>query len=196
MSGWRGALLLAILCLSVGCTRWTYDIGEPLAGISRPDNGAALDEVLDRLGPPQRISALPGGYVMGWEHWLVRERVLGISLGSLGAELLAIDWGNAQVAGEFLLLTFDRNHRLVDSRFTRWDEIAGSGQALQPALGLDVVDVGDLVGPMSQHRWGAMSLQRLPMSLNQASSPDGGGAGLEQRGTPRGAGQRALELED
>ena len=197
MKTWRNGLLLATLCFVSGCTSWAYDIGEPLSAAQQPAADAPLREVLEQLGPPQRISALPGGYAMAWEHWVVKELTLGLSLGPLGADLLAIDWGSAQVSGEFLMLTFNSQHRMVDSSFTRWDENAGGGTALQPSLGIvDVVDVSDLVGVMPQHRWGATSLQRLPRSLNSGSSPDSGESGLEQRGTPLGAGQRTLELED
>ena len=197
MKTWGNMLLLAMLCSLGGCSRWAYDIGEPLSAADQPAANAELRDVLQQLGPPQRISALPGGYVMAWEHWVVKEFTLGLSLGPLGVDLLAIDWGGAQVEGEFLLLTFNGRHQMVDSRFTRWDQHAGGGTALQPTLGLvDVVDVSDLVGIMPQHSWGATSLQRLPRSLNRASSPDSGASGLEQRGTPLGAGQRTLELDD
>lgn len=197
MNTWRPGLLLTALLLSSGCTHWAYDIGEPLTSAQQPAVNTALGDVLRQLGPPQRISALPGGYVMAWEHWVVEELTLGLSLGPLGVDLFAIDWGSAQVSGEFLLLTFNQQHQMIESTFTRWDEHAGGGTALQPSLGLvDVVDVSDLVGPMPQHRWGAVSLQRLPLPLNSASSPESGASGLEQRGTPRGAGQRTLELED
>ena len=197
MKALRSSLLVVALCLLGGCTRWAYDIGQPLSAAQQPAADAQLREVLEQLGPPQRISALPGGYVMAWEHWIVQELTLGLSLGPLGVDLLAIDWGSALVSGEFLMLTFNSQHQMVDSSFTRWDERAGGGTALQPSLGIvDVVDVSDLVGVMPQHRWGATSLQRLPRSLNSASSPDSGQGGLEQRGTPLGAGQRALELED
>ncbi len=193
---YAGLLLLAAVLVG-GCSRWSYDIGEPLAATAWSAGEASLGDVLLTLGPPQRISALPEGYVMAWEHWMIEERALGVSLGPMGADFLAIDWGSARVAGEFLLLSFDRRHRLVDSSFSRWDEQAGEGQALQLSLGvIDVVNVRDLIGPMPQHRWGATSLQRLPLPLNSASSPEMGGGGLEQRGTPRGAGQRTLEWQD
>ncbi len=61
---------------------------------------------------------------------------------------------------------------------------------------MDVVDVDDLLDPMSQHRWGALSLGELPITLNRDSSPDSGASTLEQRGTPTGAGQRSLEMHD
>jgi hypothetical protein len=56
--------------------------------------------------------------------------------------------------------------------------------------------VGDLLRPMPQHGWGALSLERMPRSLNVANSPDVGNAALEQRGPPVGAGQRSLEFND
>lgn len=196
MNSWRALPLLLALGIASGCTTWAYDIGEPLSAERQPARHAELRDVLQQLGPPQRISALPGGYALAWEHWEIKEFTLGLSLGPLGADLLAIDWGSAQMSGEFLVLTFSHQHRVIDSSFTRWDEHAGGGKALQPSLGLvDVVDVSDLVGAMPQHRWGATALQRLPGSLNSASSPDSGHSGLEQRGTPRGAGQRTLEFD-
>lgn len=194
---WRLGILVAACFLASGCTRWNYDLGQPLSPSEAVVGEASLQAVLKQLGPPHRISALPGGYVMAWEHWQIGEAALGVSLGPMGVDVLAIDWGSARVAGEFLLLTFNRDHLLTGSSFSRWDEDAGGGTALQPSLGIvDVVDVSDLLGAMPQHRWGASSLQRLPRVLNTASSPDTGDSGLEQRGSPRGAGQKTLELDD
>ena len=57
-------------------------------------------------------------------------------------EAMSVDWGRAQLSGEFLLLHFDEQHRLLDYAFSRWDESAGGGAALQPSFaGIDVVDV-------------------------------------------------------
>lgn len=193
---WPAALVLSLVLIS-GCSSWRYDLGEPLVKSKAVVGEASLSMVLRELGPPLRISSLPGGYVMAWEHWLVQERSLGLSLGPVGIDLLAIDWGGAHISGELLLLSFDLQHQLTDSSFSQWDESAGGGRALQPSLGLvDVVDVSDLVGIMPQHRWGATALQVPPRSLNAQSSPDSGESGLEQRGSPNGAGQRTLELQD
>jgi hypothetical protein len=59
---------------------------------------------------------------------------------------------------------------------------------------MSMADVDDLVAQMPQHRWGANSLRELPRALNSQSSPIGGQAGLEQRGTPPSIGQKSLEL--
>ncbi|QFU74759.1 hypothetical protein EY643_03330 [Halioglobus maricola] len=188
--------LCALVFLLASCTRWSYDLGEPLSRSAVPAQGTSLAATLAQLGPPVRVSATGSGYVMAWEHWVIVEDSLGISLGPLGVDLLAIDLGSARVSGEFLLLNFDRERRLIGSSFSEWDKNAGQGAALQPSFGLvEVVDVSDLTGEMAVHRWGALGLKRLPESLNTAS-PDSGQDGLEQRGTPKGAGQRSLEYDD
>ncbi len=193
-------LLALLLCLYLpACSHSSYQLGEPIdaLGLRQVDQAQDLAMALALFGPPQRLAAVADGYVLGWEHWEINERSLGVSLGAWGAELFAVDWGRAQLAGEFLLLRFDRDHRLTARSFNRWDERGGGGAALQTSLALvDVVDVDDLLEPMSQHRWGALSLEELPVTLNRASNPDSGAAALEQRGTPTGAGQRSLEMRD
>jgi hypothetical protein len=189
---------LAVLVLLGGCTQWRYDIGSALVeeATPQPESGLSLPDVLVRLGPPHRLSRTADGYVMAWEHWLVREDSLGFSLGFLGADFLSIDWGESRVSGEFLLLGFDREHRLTSSRFSSWDSDAGSGSAIQPLVSaVSVVDTDDLTGRMPQHRWGAASLLRLPEALNLQSRPDMGTTGVQQRGTPSGIGQQSLELD-
>ena len=187
---------LMVCCLLGACSRMSYQLGNEInePQLQHVAESTRLSVVLEELGPPQRVSAIADGYVLAWEHWRISEKSLGISLGPLGVDLFSIDWGNARMAGEFLMLRFNRSHQVTDYSFTRWDESAGSGAALQPSLGVvDVVDVDDLLTPMPQHRWGATWLRPLPAPLNSNSSPDSGVSALEQRGTPTGAGQRSLE---
>lgn len=154
----------------------------------------SLAEVLQEFGPPHRVSALEGGYVLAWEHWRITERELGVSLRAFGLDFLSADWGAARVRGDFLLVFLDDAHRVRGIGLDRWDSHAGGGQGIQPiASFVPLVDVDDLTDPMPQHLWGAFMLRRLPAGLNAASDPTSGAAGLEQRGTPRGAGQRSLE---
>lgn len=192
----RFIAILGLGAALTACSQWTYDLGQPLSREAIPATGTDLGAVIAQLGPPMRVSATTQGYVLAWEHWVVEEGALGISLGPVGADLLAIDLGRAEVSGEFLLLGFDRNHQLASASFSQWDDAAGQGIALQPSFGLvNVVDVSDLIKPMPVHLWGALGLQQLPQSLN-SRSPDSGQDGLEQRGTPQGAGQRTLEYRD
>ena len=193
----RVCCVLLLLCTVLGgCSQLHYQLGPPLADASEALAGdiGHVGQALVEFGPPQRVAAIADGYVLAWEHWRISETALGVSLGPLGFDAFSIDWGRAQLAGDFLLMRFDRTHRATNYSFSRWDENAGSGSALQPSLGIvDVVDVGDLLTPMSQHRWGGTWLQTLPQLLNSANSPDSGASALEQRGTPVAVGQRSLE---
>lgn len=142
------------------------------------------------------MSATDAGFVLAWEHWHVREDNLGFSLGALGADFMSADWGEMRIKGEFLLLTFDKQHLLTSATRSNWDNSGGGGKAIQPLFGfVSVVDVGDLTDVMPQHRWGSSLLQRLPGTLNSSSNPDSGQNGLQQRGTPRSAGQQSLEMD-
>ena len=193
----RGSLLTGSMLLAA-CSQYYYDLGDPLSPAQVPDLEAqlVLGDVLSRLGPPQRISATTSGYVLAWEHWDISETKLGFSLGFAGADVLSVDWGKARAKGEFLLLGFNHDHQLTDATFTEWDKDAGGGQAIQPLGGLvSVVDVDDLLNRMPQHRWGAASLDELPVTLNADNRPDMGQNGIEQRGTPTAVGQRSLEMD-
>jgi len=189
-------LSLALLLVLSGCTQWRYELGTELSPEMLQDAGVTLSltEVLARLGPPQRLSKLGDGYVLAWEFWQIREDTIGLSLGALGADVLSVDWGNAHMHGEFLLVTFDGEHRVTSSSFARWSSDAGGGQAIQPMLGLvSLVDVDDMVEHMPQHRWGAAMLEPLPEAINNNSRPDMGASGIQRRGTPTGTGQQSLE---
>ena len=189
--------LLLGLCLLAGCTQWHYDLGRPLSKADIPDveQHMTLAQVLTDLGPPQRMSATSNGYVLAWEHWQVKEQTLGLGLGALGAELFSFGWGDLRAKGEFLVVTFNRQHQLTSSTLSQWDNYGGGGKSIQPFLGLvSVVDAGDLVGKMPQHRWGGAFLKPIPRALNRGSNSDTGHNGIEQRGTPGAIGQQSLEM--
>lgn len=190
-------VLALLFALAQGCSQWHYELGTPLPARENTglQTGTRLAEVLSALGPPQRISSADPGYLMAWEYWQVRENTLGFSLGAFGADFLSVDWGGARVSGRFLVLTFDRQHRLSAAGFSEWDGHSGGGRAIQPLFGVaEVVEVDDLVRDMPQHTWGASLFQRLPEALNTRNAPGAGDTGLEQRATPSGSGQRALEM--
>lgn len=178
------------------CSQWRYDLGAPLDNLDIPPQNTALSEVLQRLGPPLRMSATDSGFVLAWEHWHVREDSVGFSLGALGAEFLSADWGETRIKGEFLLLTFNRQHLLTSATHSTWDNHGGGGKAIQPMFAfISVVDVDDITDIMPQHRWGSSLLQPLPGTLNSGSSLDSGQSGLQQRGTPTAAGQQSLGMD-
>ncbi len=188
-------ILLGCWLLSA-CSQWHYDLGVPLEHGTVPAEGSRLTEALEALGPPLRMSATDNGFVLAWEHWHIRENSVGFRLGALGADFMSADWGEMRIKGEFLLLTFDEHHLLTSVTRSKWDNYGGGGKAIQPFFGfVSVVDVDDLTEMMPQHRWGSSLFQRLPGTLNANSNLDTGQSGLQQRGSPKAAGQQALEMD-
>lgn len=194
----RSWLLLPLCLVLAGCTQWRhYELGVaiPEAAVPRPEDGWTTTEVMARFGPPLRMSADAAGYTMAWEYWEIDEIKVGIGSFITGVDLVNIDWGKATARGDFMILSFSRDHRLLSASFEEWDRDTGGGQGVQPVFSaIDVVDVGDLLEEQSQHRWGAQSLREVPVTLNQQNRMDSGQAGIEQRGGSSRVGQHSLEL--
>lgn len=192
----RVSVLLALFLLA-GCTQRLYQLGQSLPSVqAEPGAGASLQSVLERFGPPQRLTRSPSGWVMGWEHWRISENAFGASLGVLGVDALTFDWGDARVRGDFLLVSFDDGHVVTSVSRATWDNAVGGGAAVQAFVGVaPLVNVADLLVPMPQHGWGGATLVPLPTAINNENRPGMGSNGLEQRGTPTGIGQRTLEMQ-
>lgn len=193
----RLPIILVAALLLCGCTQRFYQLGMPLPGAAaEPVAGASLHAVMAQLGPPQRLTRTASGWTMGWEHWRVSETTVGASLGVLGVDALTFDWGDARVRGDFLLVSFNADREATSVSRAVWDNDIGGGSAVQPFLGVaPLVDVADLLLPLPQHIWGGAALMPLPTAINNDNRPGMGSNGLEQRGTPFGIGQRALEMQ-
>ncbi len=192
--GWL--VLAAWMCLS-GCSQNYYFLGQALpAGIEDRVMTLKVTDVMADIGPPQRLSSVPGGLVMAWEYWQIEQQSLGVSLSFAGADALSADWGDARVAGDFLLLTVDHEHTVVDASRLVWDNDVGDATAVQAFFALaPAVDIDDLTAPLPAHRWGEVLLLPMDGAQNTAHGPGVGQHGIEQRGTPAAAGQRALEFD-
>lgn len=192
----RALLAMTLAFCLGGCTQWRFELGASIGAFETDTAAQAmpLAEVLDRLGPPLQISATGSGFVMAWEYWVIEEDSVGFSLGLLGADFLNLDWGEMTTSGEYLLLGFDREHRVTSAELSRWDGAAGSGMAVQPfASLLPVVDSDDLRDPLPEHRWGSSLLQRPPRGLNRQSNLEESDSGIQRRGTTGSLGQHALD---
>ncbi|WOJ94618.1 hypothetical protein R0135_05495 [Congregibacter variabilis] len=187
--------LLSLALLQGGCTQWYYEMGEALPESFEQDaQGKTLANVLAELGPPLRFATSEDQLLMAWEAWEVRRSALGLSLGWAGADFLNFDWGSAEIEGDYLIVTFDADGRVSAAQRVHREESLGGGAAIQPFYSfVSVVDVQDLLQPLPQHGWGASQLLTLPQVLNNPQSPGMGDTGIEQRGTPLGAGARTLE---
>ena len=191
-------LAVAAVSLLAGCSIMTYQLGtETVTPEDVPDPGQSrgLTDVLAELGPPNRLSATPTGYVLAWESWYVKRTKIGLSLMPFGVDLISIGSGDALVEGNYLLLHFSRDHKLVASGYGSSEGNAVEGQGVQPLFGfVDTADVDDMTGPMPHHHWGGFILNKLPVTLNVDNHMDTGQNGIQQRGTPTGVGQHTLEM--
>lgn len=200
-----GALVLAVCWCSgalSGCSFIGRDIGDPLgARYNRLEREMAqadrvkVGDVIDVLGPPSRLGALPFGGIMLYEHVDVSERQLGVNLSAVGFNFLKLATGKGQVRREALVVVFDSRGVVESYHFERWKEEPGSGTSLQLFFAVvPTVNTDDLAKSQAEHEWGMSLLESLPVALNADKSLRGSGHGLELRGTPGGAGQRSLEL--
>lgn len=190
------AILVAALA-SVGCSRIPigggYEHQAAVFGEVLPATaeslvpGAARDtDVLDRLGPPAAITALPGGYAFLYEGGRLTNQSLGASFYQAKA---AYAWSSAQFA--IAAFVFDDEGALQGAAVERSDEGTGSGLSFggEHAHAFDQVA---FLAPAHQHSWGRKLLRRLPAGLNRGSDITSGAHGLERRGTPVAVGQRTL----
>jgi len=192
------ALVAAGLALS-GCTILSRRAGEPIPVARVPLNEGATTagQLVAALGPPARMSALPGGFAMLYEYIRAEERQLGINLEFIGIDWFKVATGRGVAERQALLLVFDDGGTLRASDFQAWTEPVGKGLALQFLfVAMPTVDTRHLWETSEQHVWGRGALEPLPVTLNAGQSIVTGGYGLEIRGTPRSAGQRTLEGED
>ncbi len=192
-------LLAAVVLLgSNGCAMNRKKLNQNLVFPKQPyvDGITHSDDVLDELGPPLKISALPHSYAFMYESLDVLEFQLGFSL-----PIPVINWFKLVVAQadydhQVLVYQFDNEHRLVASggEDTHFD--LGNSTAIQPVLSLQsMFDTSDVENDIVHFtEWPEFCLLSLPQTLNRAQSIDAGTAGLEQRGTAPTVGQRSSEM--
>jgi hypothetical protein len=180
--------MLAYLLAS--CTRTVIHIGNdiefPNTQHLRPHTHYA--DVLARLGPPAKLTALPDGFAFLYEQstafqygfsWFFIYPVLGLKL--------------------------TKGKRVVDTYAVVFDAhgfVVGDGHTTGTVpLNVEVAistltsskQLRELTAPAPVHRWGLSMLKPLPKTLNRESDIDVGQHGLEQQSTPKDVGQRALE---
>lgn len=192
-------LLVGFAALAtVSCTTLGKRIGEPLSDThDRFDVGTAdAQSIVAMLGPPTRMSALPGGMVMLYEYLDGTERQIGINLEYIALDFLKIAVGRGTASREALVLTFDDAGVLRSRIYRSWTDDVGRGGTVQLFfVALPTVDASYLREPATQHAWGQHMLRPLPETLNEDQDITNGEHGLELLGSPDGAGQRTLEMQ-
>jgi hypothetical protein len=151
-----------------------------------------LRDVLERLGPPDKLSRTGAGFSFLYERFDARERQVGVAVPFV--EALKLVLGRVTVRHQTLLLEFGADGGLLARRLEDRSGRVGSGGAVQLMVVVaPLAELSPFTERAPQHRWGAALLRPLPQELNRAQDLDSGARGLEQRATPRKAGQRTLE---
>ena len=191
------ALLTAFLPGIAGCAslpigagyteeRARFGVVLPAAAETLMPGSATDREVLDALGPPAAITALPAGYAFLYEGGALLSRGVGASVFSLRG---AYSWSEREVSAA--VFVFDDMGRLAAAGVDRSREGTGTGFSIgtQNARAADQLVY---LLPSGTHLWGRTMLRRLPVLLNAQSSLASGEAGFERRGTTTRVGQNAL----
>lgn len=192
------ALVLLASYATAGCSILSKRFGEPIpvADADLRERVTTVAQAVNALGPPIRMTALPGGMAMLYEYLDGRERQIGINLTFIGLDWFKFAFGRGAASRQALLLVFDEAGILMAQDFHAWTEDMGSGFGMQLFVTvLPTVDTRHLWVAPEQHHWGQLALERLPVTLNAGQSVVSGTHGLEMRGSPSAVGQRSLEME-
>jgi hypothetical protein len=155
-----------------------------------------VSDVVDLLGPPARMSALPDGLAMLYEYIDASERQLGINLELIGLDWFKLAFGRGAADRQALLLVFDQDGTLRAREYKAWHENIGRGLGFQIFfVAMPTVDSKHLWESPEQFTWGRQALDPLTVALNVGSSVTSGSHGIEMRGTPDSVGQRTLEAQ-
>jgi hypothetical protein len=192
------ALLVLAAAASAGCTTIGKRYGEPIPATlpGLQDGASSVHEVVDTLGPPSRMSALPGGMVMLYEFIDATENQFGINLELIGLNWFKFAFGRGEADRQALMMVFDDAGILQARRYRTWTESVGRGLGFQLFfVAMPTVDTRHLWGAPEQFAWGQKSLDPLTVTLNAGQSVTSGTHGIEMRGTPDSVGQRTLEAQ-
>ena len=191
------ALLLASIA-AAGCTTIERRYGEPISAdpAQLREGTTTVSEVIALLGPPARLSPVPGGLAMLYEHIDATEKQIGINLEFIGLDWFKAAIGRGTAEQQALLLVFDDQGVLRARDYQAWTEKVGSGFGFQLFfVAMPTVDMKHLWEVPEQFTWGRGALEPLAVTLNAGQSVTRGTQGIEMRGTPSSVGQRTLESQ-
>ena len=156
-----------------------------------------ISDVLDKIGPPSKLSRYNDGLVFLYESIVINERQLGLSSDYNVLRLLKFSYARGSADREVLLLVFDAEGYLSLKDYSEFGENLGSGQAIDFLFSIQsLVDSSRLEEEPPSLSWGSSLLSPLPVVLNYPSSLGSGESGIEQLGAPNNVGQHSLDLAD
>lgn len=202
MRATRPSALVIVLSAWVmsGCALLDREIGTPLPmhGLGEVSDQSHYSDVLDRFGPPAKMSPLSGGMVFQYEYIALEERQYGLILpGEIGKWIKAV-YASVNANVETLVFIFDREGMLSGATAKTWDADAGAGFSVTLIFSAgSLTDTARYVESSDGIlRWG-MALTESPLRvLNEASNLEMGANGVQLTATAPAVGQHTLELNE
>lgn len=190
--------LLGAASVLSGCAHLEHDLGRPLAldTLGTFAEGSQYSEVLDRLGPPTKVSALPEGIAFLYEHVKLKERQYGLLLpGEIGKWIKAV-YASADANVEIVLFIFDDQGKLRGADAQTWSADAGAGMSMTL-----IFSAGSFVDTKHYETsadrsldWGRALTMPPLVTLNSRQNLETGANGVQLTTNSRGIGQHTLEL--
>ncbi len=180
-----------------GCSSFRTEMGAPVhARVGEFTQGQTrVETVMNKMGPPDSVTRLPGGFAFLYEHSVVSEFQLGISVNYSVLRYFKFIHAWNKLRQEAFVLTFDEHGVLRNASSGESREDLGGGNAVQVLVSvMSLSDVSKVLRPADEHGWGEELLQPLPVVLNSAQSLRNGQHGFQQRIAPEYAGQQTLEM--
>ena len=196
----RSNILLAALAVSLlaGCSTLyrRVDAGADFEEADFEAGATSHHEVLDALGPPNRMSKTGEGFAFLYESMLIRELQTGLAGRDGIWQLIKFSFADSKLFRDTLTLRFDHEGVLLAQAKSQTREGLGKSGAIQPLLTVQqIVDTSAYDDDATESlEWGMEQLKPLPTTLNEAQSLNSGAAGFEQGGTSSKVGQHALEM--
>lgn len=192
-----GCLILTAITLN-GCARIQKNLGAPLPheAFAEVESGAHYSRVLQLLGPPARISAVPGGSVFLYENRQLTERQWGLTLpGDIG-NLFKFIYAKSDASVDVMIFSFDQRGVLLGKSTERLKSNTGGGMALNFIFKVKALADTSAYTTAQQGilDWGMALAQPLPVVLNSPQSLDSGANGVEVIGMESTVGQKTLEM--
>lgn len=191
------SVLIAATSLS-GCAILEHEIDAPLPAesVDAFAEGSHYSEVLDRLGPPTKMSALPDGMAFLYEHVKLTERQYGLILpGEIGKWIKAV-YASAEADIEAVLFIFDTRGILRGADRQTWSADAGAGMSMTlifSAGSFTDTEQYEASGSRSLN-WGWTLLSPPLVALNSRQDLESGANGIQLTTNSKGIGQHTLEL--
>ena len=181
-----------------GCAHLEHDIGAPLdvGSIEALAEGSHYAEVLDRYGPPSKLSALPDGMAFLYEQVKITERQYGLILpGEIGKWIKAV-YASADADIVSMLFIFDGHGKLRGADAQTWSADAGAGMSMTLIFSAgSFTDTEQYESSASRSLdWGRALTMPPLLALNAGQNLETGANGVQLTTNSLAVGQHTLEL--